>query len=120
MSGSERRERKGERRIVLPGTDGDEKDRIGIEAKRQSRRASLTCTTRSPRHESLYCLDSPCSARTGRLILSGGNSGGGGDPIAEKAGNDSLFRAQGPQDQRQPRWEFSLDSGLVRGKGSTV
>src|SRR5215208_7474837 len=116
MGGSQRCERIRERRIVLLSTDGDEKDGVGIETKRQSRRALLTCTCRSPRQKRFNRFDSLRSAGTGRLILPRGDRDGGSDSIDEKAGNNALFGAQRPQDQRQSGWEFSLDLELVRGR----
>jgi hypothetical protein len=92
MHGSQRRERMCERFFVLAGTDGNEKDRIGIETKRQSRRPSLAWSTRLSRYEGPYGLDTPRAAGTRRLILPGSNSRGGGDSIDQEAGNDPLFR----------------------------
>ena len=94
MHGSQRRECMCERFFVIAGADGNEKDRIGIETKRQSRRPSLAWSTRLSRYEGPYGLDTPRAAGTRRLILPGSNSRGSGDSIDQEAGNNPLFRPQ--------------------------
>ena len=77
---------------------------------RPSARAAARCSVALPDRPAtkrLYSLDSTRSAGTSRLILPGGDRDGGGDAIDEKAGDDSLFRAQRSQDQRQPGWQSS-------------
>jgi hypothetical protein len=78
------------------GTDGDQKHRVRIEAKRQCPRPLFTYASRTPGQKRFYRLDSTRSPGAYRLVLASGERDSSGYPIDEEASDNALFRAKWP------------------------